>query len=286
MLESNTEILSYNISTKSIVILLKKDPNNPKVLWNTDELGNFYYGENAQVVDPTNELVNGKNYYKITRKELDGTNTLVIIDDIFYTSDTKGIENLTALDKIPFTNSPFSTRFCGKIKNFEFQTLNDGAILTTEFGIYWYDLKTLKYSFIDKGNIEQIGFNTTNDRFLFINTDTDTLNSYTVKVENSDHVNSIGNKIILSDISKLKTTFKWLNNSYYIAYTVNNTVHVIDFDGDNKQEVITHDLTDTFLIDSQVTYVYTVNTTEIPVEETTAKSLNSGHIVIKKWQVH
>lgn len=272
ILESSTEILSYDVNSKAIVVLLRKDAteNNSTsdIKWKTDKSGNFYY------VDLVKDTI---EYFQIRQKQLNGTNDKIVLDEIYWQKEKAFLEINSSELVQPFTNSPQSTRFVGKLINFYPNTEQKGIVIETEYAIYWYDTKLQKYFVVDPNNCTFQSYSIDNTKFAFIDNSTKALRIFTFEVKDIDHVSKIGSKTILANTADITIdSLKWTQNSLYLSYTQGKDIYVVDFDGENIFKLLAataQEIQNDYIIDYQVQNLFMPS-----VEGYTGK--------IEKYQIH
>lgn len=172
VMESSTEILSMDIANKAVVLLLRKDTStkNTNVIWQTDSAGNFYYIED--VLTPI-------EYQRIKQKQLDGTSEKIVLDEIYWQKDNTFLKEAPLLGE-PFTNSPQSTMFSGRITAFSPNSEQKGIVIETEYALYWFDTKLQKYYIVIPEPGEFIDYSPDNRKFTYTETEKKLLNVYTL----------------------------------------------------------------------------------------------------------
>lgn len=232
LLESDKEIVSFNLDRGTKSILLRK-LDGQKYIWNTDEQGFFYIlEENKENLDLT------VFEYNLNQSELDGSNTKILIADIFLQKDIEYLseyrEDSSKVKYIPFKNSPESTKSVSDIENFSVNQSAKGVYISTVESSYWYDMDSDMYIIVSPYPTTLIDFSYDKMKFLF--QDSIGYGVFTFEKANGDHTVSIGSKYINS----LENTkdIQWLSSSNNLYYTKDNTLYLIDKDGDNNTKML------------------------------------------------
>lgn len=267
ILESEQEVLSYDINTKAQTLLTKINSPENKI-WKTDKDGFFYVLEkstlNTEEVSQI-EQINIKNneYFRIQRRSLNGTNPIYLLDNIYFSKGSNSsIGELDLIKNSYFTVSPFSTRFIGEIKEFQIHPESLGIIILTDYGLYWYNTEFAKYALIEIGNITDITFSPDFTTAFFKNNSNDTLNIFTILVEPTDHIRKFGAKMIIHQYSKTSNNYSWLSDSFNIAFPNNNSINLIDYDGENLTEVFAMEKDYSFVFSEDKSFIFLIKKAE------------------------
>jgi len=245
--ESESDIYSYDIQTGATILLDKKSAGQT-LIWATSPFGMYYtvneISTDQQIQDtattnPQTTPEVAKPYFIIKSKNLNGTNSEIVLDKIYYQTNAEFIETTDITDR-PFTHSLYSTRFCGHITDLYIQPEGKGYIIETEYALYWYDVDTDKYTLVSIGDISVLDFSPDGKKFSYLDYETQTLKIFTLDKTESDHVTKIGSKIILSGLEDIDPySIKWLQNSNFISFIENSeentNFNIIDIDGENSQ---------------------------------------------------
>lgn len=232
LFESDKEIVSFNVDRGTKNILVRKIENQ-KYIWNTDEQGFFYILEaNFDNLD-----VNVFEY-NLKQSELDGSNTKILIADIFLQKDLEYLSDyrsdISKIKYLPFKNSPESTKSVSDIQNFNVNQSAKGVYISTQESSYWYNMDSGMYTIVSPYPTTLIEFSHDKKKFVF--QDSMGYGVFTFEKENGDHTVTIGSKYIndLKDVEDIE----WLSNSSYLYYTKDNTLYLIDKDGDNNTKML------------------------------------------------
>lgn len=240
VLESKTEILSYNVETNAISVLQKKN-GEQKIIWSTDKFGFFYYVSEKEL--DSEQTLPLTKYFTIIQKKLDGTQENIVIDEIFYQPTNQYISEkyIREGENLIFSNSPYSTLFSGKIAKITPLPDSTSFVIETEFALYWYSLETEKYAIVTNTPSYFIDLSPDNKKFAYVNISSNSLNIYTFNKENNEHFITLGSKRI-TDLQNDEFTIKpenikWTRNSSLMTFSIDNSIYFIDIDGDNLLKV-------------------------------------------------
>lgn len=252
ILESSSDILSYNISNGAKYLLYKKSPKE-KIVWTTDSQSNLYYTQKAS--DES-----GK-YQTLEKINLDGTNSSTLIPRIYYREETKYIEEIRKkeLDNIPFTNAPQNTRFIGEITNIDIDQSTKGIFISTDHSSYWYVTDIDKYIIVNPYKTTLIQYSKAKKSFIFLDEANKYLGTFTFAKEASDPVAKLGPKVIVNNLTVVDN-IKWISSNN-ITYRSENQINIIDKDGDNKYTIETNSPTLSHSIVTLGKYLHTIETT-------------------------
>ena len=232
ILTSEEEILSYNISSQIIYSLLSKEPK-VKYIWDTDEDSNFYILKDLTKHD--DEVYT----YSIEQYGLDGTGETYLISNISLQKDEKYIQYFreNTFNYIPFTNSVISTQTVGQIVDFEVNSKIAGVFIRTTTASYWYDILSRTYMMVNPYPSEILSFSKNNRHFIFDSMNS--LHTYTFKKYSENPLEKTGTSPFPN--AKKENDVKWVDSSKYLSYTKENTLHIVEKDGDNDIALIPMD---------------------------------------------
>ena len=235
ILESDSDIVSYDINKNTKYLLVKKQ-KDVNYIYSTDNLGLFYLLVQKESEDPD------LNIFNITQRKLDGTGTATLVKDIYFQNNAEFIssyrENRTDLDSYtcsPFTNSPECTKTIGSINYININRDAKGIFLNSSEAAYWYDLDTKKFLMVSAYPSTLIAFSPDQKKILY--KDPAGLNIFTFDKEDADLTSIIGSTNIISDIKNC-SNFNWIFNSRYVSYVEDNNLLIIDRGGDNQTLLI------------------------------------------------
>lgn len=264
ILESDEEVISYDINKGNKSLLLKK--NNPLDKWSTDDQGSFYIFRHLE----TNEQNILK--YSLLQYNLDGSNERVLISEVYFQNNTEYIQNYrsTGFDFGYFTNSPECTQAIGEITDFNINQKAKGIYISTTQSTYWYETTTGKYITVSPYPIDLVAYAPDCDKFIFKNS---TYEIFTFDKEDGDHTVSIGSKEIDNLLFDQITDINWVSNSSYISFDEDNIIYITDIDGDNKTPLMQSDNLLYWTITSSRNHLITFSNIE-------------GNIEIIQYQIH
>ncbi len=255
LLESDSEIVSFNINSNTKYLLKKKDSN---LVWTTDTEGNFYY---LNVVEPNSDGKNG--HMQILRTALTGSEAEVIVDKIYYREDNKYLitqEDLLSRESLfTFTNSPSSSQFAGLINNFKILPNLDMIWINTDYAMYIYDINLDKYSLISVKPGELISVAPDLTKLLY-RSDSN-INLYVFEKEPADHTTKLGVSSLLSSYQGNETDIKWRADSSIIYYFKDEKLNYIDIKGENKNTLSSFE-DQFFITDNSGDYIFGTQTDE------------------------
>ena len=233
MFDSNTDLISYDISKQTKYLLIKKEEGKTYI-WSTDEQGYFYK------VDENTDNKNDDVYsYLLIQQQMDGSNSKVLVDDLYFQKDKGYIEQYRDGSKegmyAPFTNSPQSTKSVGRLQSVRIHQGAKGIYIRTETSAYWYSMDNQKYYLISPYPSQFVQFSPDNYKLIF--KDTQGYNVFTFNKEDGDHTQELGSKNI-KGLDSNSTNVNWISNSTYIWYERDNTLYIADKDGDNQVKIL------------------------------------------------
>ncbi len=228
ILDSDIDIVSYNTTRKTFVILEKKD-NGDKYIWSTDLNGYFYLvhkeeNENTEI-----------NKYSIQQSRLDGTNISKILPEIFFQKDTTYINyyRTNPYTCVPCTNSPENTKTVGEITKIAVNPKASGIFIKTTQASYWYNILTKTYFLVSAYPSELIEYSHDNSKFIYQNE----LGyfTFTLLEDGMNPVEQLGKKNIKDVVAA--TDIHWTNESESFSFREGNKIYIADNDGQNKEEI-------------------------------------------------
>ncbi|MCD4811525.1 PEGA domain-containing protein [bacterium] len=230
ILESKTEVLSYDFNKGTKSLLLKK--TNPLDKWITDKEGFFYIVKHLET--SPNDILK----YALFQYKLDGSSQTEVIPTVYFQNNTEYIENYrsTGFDFSFFTNSPECTQTIGEITDFYVNQSSEGVYIQTTQSTYWYDIVADKYITVSPYPVQLIAFSPDNDKLLLENSKKYEI--FTFDKENGDHTVTIGTKDIGNLLFDQIEDISWISNSSYISFKEDNFIYIADKDGDNKTPLI------------------------------------------------
>lgn len=237
ILESDADLISYDISKNTTHLLFKKTEGTTYI-WTTDSKGYFYTLEENS---PQENLTDRVYDYQLIQQDLDGGNKKTILSNIYFQKDNTYLEQyqnerleLQECLCNPFTNSPESTQTAGNIQKMDIHQDAKGMYLETEHASYWYNLDTNKFLLISPYLSTFLDYSPNNKMLMY--KDQEGTHIFTFSKEDADHTVNIGSKDIANivDVSNIK----WLSNSDYIQYLNDNTMYISDKDGENQIKLI------------------------------------------------
>lgn len=251
ILESESEIISYNIITKSNTILIKKEEGK-NYIWTTDGEEHFYLVRELQDSD-TNLFT-----YKIEQYKLDGTGSKDVIERIYLQTDKSYIDYYrnNIYTQSYFVNSPENTQTVGEITNIDVNKNMEGMFIKTTSASYWYDMETEKYILISPYPSNVIDYSTDNKKILYQN-DISTF-FFIAKKDEGDHTREIGS----TEINNIEnaTNIHWVSNSTYIYYTQDNYIYISDKFGNNKYKIVPTENINNYILETSKDYLITFET--------------------------
>jgi hypothetical protein len=268
ILDSEDEILGYNLESERRILLLKKDV--PNVVWQSDSEGNFYHVEKTETETSKDE------FFTLFIQELAGSKKEILIEKIYTHNDSTYLEGDLVDMQTPFMNSPENSRFVGDIVSMSFVNTPDGIFITTNLALYWYDINEEEYILISNSPSEFISVNPNKTKALF--TTETSLGIFTFDKEEQDHTEEIGTQFIFEiDRDKPLSLIKWHGNSEYIFFSEDQKVRVIDDEGDNNIELLKSDNYFSFSPDGESLFTLSTSNPNDSGEE-----LNT----LSKYQIH
>lgn len=246
ILESNNDLFSYSILEGTKYLLIKKQPKT-EYIWDTDSRGLFYYLTMTQ---------QDKVYlYTLKQQTLQGNGKLELLKEIYFQKSDEYIiaeRNGGTLTYSPITNSPENTRFAGKVDDIRIFAEAKGIFISTEFASYWYKQDDAKYVIINLYPTKYVSLSPDFSKILFKNGNG--YGIFTFNKKEMDPVTKLGTKKIL--LEKEVSDTKWLNDSSNISYIQENSIRIVDIDGDNDNKLIDTSLI--YQIDSANRYLHKV----------------------------
>ncbi len=229
LLESDTDILSYDIETGIKYLITKKDSNTLYV-FTTDKDGLIYIMSGIL----EEELYN----YTLSQYSSNGTSQKEVISSIyFYKTDSylTSYKNSNDVFSLPFKNSQESTKTSGKILSFSVEEEVNGMFITSEYAGYWYDLETSKFILVSPYSTSLMGISPLNNQLIFKSTQN--IGMLTFKIDDGMPDQYVG-KIVLweTNIGGI-TNIQWLSTGKNAIYNKDNKTYIADSDGSNIVEI-------------------------------------------------
>ncbi|MCK9416448.1 MAG: PEGA domain-containing protein [Candidatus Dojkabacteria bacterium] len=232
ILESEKDVISYNISKNTKQLLLRKIDDLD--IWSTDKEGYFYIFRHLDNID--------EDILKYTLKQynLDGSSEIEIIPTVFFQNNLKYLENYRKTDFVfgYFSNSPESTQTMGQITEFAVNQESGGVFIKTTQASYWYDSTIGKYITASPYPADLLEFSGDGDKLL-LKTATEYA-IFTFDKEEGDHTVTIGTQDIANINIDLIKKINWLSNSSYLQFEENDFIYISDIDGDNKTPLLSN----------------------------------------------
>jgi hypothetical protein len=259
LLESPSEILSYNINTDTKYLLMRKSGD---LIWSTDEVGHF-----LRLEEEFDEDLD-RPYQRIIRSTLTGSMSEVLVDRIYFRDDDELMtenEKLQQRDGLyTFTNSPTSTQFAGKIMRFSSQPSLGQILIETEYGLYIYLLSDNKYILVSATEGEFLHYSPNKRMIIFNNNDG--LNLFTFEKDTADHTTMLGPDLLIEDVDLKGKHIKWHTNSNILYYLKDETVKSIDIQG-NNENVLYMFVDETFFTDNSGNNLLGISTDELGIPQ-------------------
>ena len=146
ILESDADIISYDLQRDTKYLLLKKN-DSEKYIYSTDTLGFFYLIKEDQENKRDNIYT-----YDLTQRKLDGSNISLILDNMYFQKNENYIksyredrESKNVFICEPFTNSPECTQSIGSVQSIDINHDTKGIFIKTDLATYWYNIEDSKY---------------------------------------------------------------------------------------------------------------------------------------------
>lgn len=226
--ESENEIISFDIE-KQTKYLLKKKTQDTDYKWITDNQGNIYFFTYTQ-----DEEKHPDHYkYTLTQTLLDGSNPKNIIENLYMRKESTYLKEYTN-NYIPYKNSIECAQSVGLIDEFQVNNTAEGIYISTPEASYWYDMNTDMFTLISASPTQFINFSYDNKKILI--QDPMGYAIFTFEKDLGDHTVNIGKKYISN--TQQATNIKWLSNSTNLSLKIEDTLYIIDKDGDNLTELI------------------------------------------------
>ena len=300
ILSNKSEVLSFNFNTGATTVLLKNPSiwttdtyGNFYYLTKEKRTIIDQYRQDANSIENINTIENNttassqeeldetekttlspvmveKEYYKISQKKLNGTEEKVFIDEIYFNNNPEYLRQISTLlqsnndnNKLAsFSNSPYSTLFCGDIIGFKPNDTGRGTIIQTTHALYWYDGINKKYSIITTDPSTFISYSPDDTMILYKSvipldiSSEDSMNqndaneiadienefalyTFTFYKEETDNYTRLGKKILLNSTEDSPISdIKWLPNSKYVLYEQDYNINFIDYEGDNQNMLL------------------------------------------------
>ncbi|HNZ70744.1 MAG TPA: PEGA domain-containing protein [Candidatus Dojkabacteria bacterium] len=300
ILSNKSEVLSFNFNTGATTVLLKNPSiwttdtygnfyyltkekrtiidqyrQDANTIENINTIQNNTTASSQEELDETEKTILSpvmveKEYYKISQKKLNGTEEKVFIDEIYFNNNPEYLRQISTLlqsnndnNKLAsFSNSPYSTLFCGDIIGFKPNDTGRGTIIQTTHALYWYDGINKKYSIITTDPSTFISYSPDDTMILYKSvipldiSSEDSMNqndaneiadienefalyTFTFYKEETDNYTRLGKKILLNSTEDSPISdIKWLPNSKYVLYEQDYNINLIDYEGDNQNMLL------------------------------------------------
>ncbi len=234
IIETETEIFSYNHIDKTTRVLMKKTDGKTHV-WTTSKKGVFYFlEETSQKEDKvylyTLEAITLKELYKQT-----------MLKEISMQKDLKYINYYRESLPTPvfFTNSPINTQTVGRIDSISVDENAGIVLISSETSSYLYNIKNGMYVMISPypTKFGEIAYN--NRSIIFYSNDI--IGIFTFDKDELDHTEELGSKIFTKE--KDVENIQWISNSRYLSYSKDGIIYISEIDGENEYEIIPLDNT-------------------------------------------
>jgi len=229
ILESNTDILSYDLNTEIKYLITKKTPNT---LYNftTDRTGLIYLMIG---------ILEGDQYnYSLFQYLPNGTSQKEVIPNLYFYTSNEYLEeykNEESDFSLPFKNSEASTKTSGKILSFSVHEDVNGMFIQSEYAGYWYDLDTSRFILVSPYSTKLIAISPLANQFVFQNTHE--IGVLTFKIKDGDPNQYVGKRYMWkTDIENI-SNLQWLSTGKNILFEGNEKIYVSDYDGSNIVEI-------------------------------------------------
>jgi len=253
ILESNIDILSYDLDTEIKYLITKKEADT-LYTFTTDRTGLIY----LMVGTLEEDLFN----YSLLQYLPNGTSQKEVIPNIYFFKSDEYLEKYREGEEdfsLPFKNSQSSTKTSGKILSFSVHEDVDGMFIQSEYAGYWYDLDTSRFILVSPYNTELIFISPLANQFFFQNThETGVL---TFKIEEGDPNQYIGKRYIWNTTIENISNPQWVMTGKNIVFNGGDKVYVADYDGSNIIEI--YDTTPIFVsVKSKPSLLYVSSTSD------------------------
>jgi hypothetical protein len=241
LLESDTDILVYDISTGIKYLIAKKS---------ADTFYNFTTDEDGLVYLMSGEEEDNLYTYTLSQYLYNGQFQKEVISDIyFYTTETylKDYKDTEEIYSLPFKNSQESTKTSGKILSFSVEEDENGMFITTEYAGYWYDLETSKFILISPYSTKLSGISPLSSQLIYKNSNE--VGLLTFEVEDGVPDLYVGKISRWSIKGEDITNINWLNTGKNVIYNLDDKTYICDSDGQNIVEI--YDYSTTFISSQQ-----------------------------------
>lgn len=263
VMESDSELVTFDTTSDTRYIIRR---NDLPVAWSSNKDGRLLLIDKVELpaAEPTdNVAIPTTSKFVVRESTMQGNNSAVIIDEIYtineLTTDIKQFQEPVTRAELqtPFVSSEVGMKLSGDITGIIENEIEDTFILQTTLATYWYTLEDNRYVLMLPEPSQYIG-NASNQEMLAIEGAT-ALAIFTFDKEEADHTAVIGTKIIKTyskeaDISRMK----WVSDSEFLSYAFEETLFVIDSDGDNNIE-LTPLVGDFYMIDRGGRFAYTLS---------------------------
>lgn len=233
ILESNTDVVSYNLDRDTKSLLFRKVDELD--VWDSDRDGYFYIFHHIETTE------DGVLKYTLKQYNMDGSSETIVIPSIYFQNNLEYIENYRTTDFNfgYFTNSPENTQTIGEVEDFEVNQDVNGLFIKTSQASYWYDSNLEKYITVSPFPANLIEFSPDGDKIL-IETPTE-YRMFVFDKEEGDHTITIGTHDIENLNSELVEKINWLSNSSYYQFEEDEFIYISDKDGENKTPLLNNE---------------------------------------------
>jgi hypothetical protein len=226
ILESENDVISYDLNKDTKHLLLKKI--DPLDIWSTDKDGYFYIFKHLDTLEK--DILK----YTLNQYHLDGSSEVEVISTAYFQNNVDYIQNYRTedFDFGFFTNSPENTQTIGRITDFIVNQEVDGVYITTTQSSYWYDSTIGKYKTIIPYPTEFVEFAPDKDKILLKREIYYLM--FVFDKEEGDHTINLGTFRVKNLDNEQVSSINWLSNSSYFQLEEDESIYIIDKDGDNK----------------------------------------------------
>jgi len=229
LLESDNDILSYDINTDIKYLIVKKNPDT-LYSFTTDSTGLIYLIEGTQEENLYK--------YKLSQYKEEGTLQKELISNVYFFIDESYIQEYRESQEeisLPFTNSQESTKTSGKVISFTVFDDMDSMFIQTEYACYWYDLDSLKFMLISPYSTSEISVSPLENMIFFKNEKE--AGVFTFAVEEGNPNDYVGERNIWGSNLLTISNTNWISNGKKILFDLNSEIYVSDTDGSNLSKV-------------------------------------------------
>ncbi len=218
-----------------------KEPNTPILVYSQEkdtEILHYDSHTNGEIYILSKTKEN--SYVSLSRvsEELEKT---FLIEKIYHQTEERFLENLREKEKFPyqpFKNSPQSTLFVGKPKEFIISKENQIIIFKTDLASYIYDIEANNYVLINPYETELLNFSPDGKKIAFLSLENEKLGFFRFDKEISNYSTKLGGNYLANNINKTSCLdFAWHQNSENIYYTCENTLYASDIKTSSSIEI-------------------------------------------------